>query len=387
MMEQSVDERPPSAERDHPPFRMRERRLMLLPDLHPPSIEEIRWAARERRRRRDASAPEQRRPVSHDRLELREPADVPASVVEDTQPETELRTIELPPEAVLPVEAAPEEAAAAPVAVEAAPEEIAAAPAEAEAPVSDLEARFPEPELDPDFLDLRDPEFPDLRPWQPLVLPDPDPVDRAEPSWVSDVRTDLPPVVVEPEPAPPVEPEPIVEPRLDEPRDDDDAPPLVSHVLVVREPAPEAGRIAVLDEVETDALTVTRLLPLSPEPVEHAVVEPTDGPVVETLAYEDTRVEELEELEPELEVPTEVDGRAAPLYWRLLRLRYTRPNGWLRALYFEGSVALGVVLVLAEVASVWTIVVLPVIVAVVVKANDVLAGNLRTAYRQPKRRG
>ena len=66
---------------------------------------------------------------------------------------------------------------------------------------------------------------------------------------------------------------------------------------------------------------------------------------------------------------------------------------WLRTIgepfmHYEWTLwVVRVVLVLAEVASVWTIVVLPVIVAVVVKANDVLAGNLRTAYRQPKRRG
>ncbi len=65
------------------------------------------------------------------------------------------------------------------------------------------------------------------------------------------------------------------------------------------------------------------------------------------------------------------------MYWRLLRLRYIRPNGLLRALFIEGSVGLGVVLVLAEAASIWTIIVLPVVVAVLVKLNDVVAGALR----------
>jgi hypothetical protein len=65
-----------------------------------------------------------------------------------------------------------------------------------------------------------------------------------------------------------------------------------------------------------------------------------------------------------------------PMYWRLLRLRYVRPNGWLRALFVEGSVGLAVVLVLAEKASIWTILALPVVVAVLVKANDLVAGAL-----------
>jgi hypothetical protein len=66
-----------------------------------------------------------------------------------------------------------------------------------------------------------------------------------------------------------------------------------------------------------------------------------------------------------------------PMYWRLLRLRYVRPNGWLRALFVEGSVGLAVVLVLAEKASIWTILALPVAVAVLVKTNDLVAGGLQ----------
>jgi hypothetical protein len=69
------------------------------------------------------------------------------------------------------------------------------------------------------------------------------------------------------------------------------------------------------------------------------------------------------------------------MYWRLLRLRYIRPNGWLRALFVEGSVGLAVVLVLAEKASIWAIVALPVIVAALVKANDWIAGGVRRRAR------
>jgi hypothetical protein len=84
--------------------------------------------------------------------------------------------------------------------------------------------------------------------------------------------------------------------------------------------------------------------------------------------------------EPTDAAPTEeVEHR--PMYWRVLRLHHIRPNGWLRALYLEGSIGLAVVLVLAEAASVWTIVALPVLVAVLVKANDVLVGALQAAGR------
>ena len=65
-----------------------------------------------------------------------------------------------------------------------------------------------------------------------------------------------------------------------------------------------------------------------------------------------------------------------PLYSRLLRLRHVRPNGWQRALLAEGALALGVLLVLADLASAWTLVVLPLAVAAVVKAHDALAGLL-----------
>ena len=348
VMEPSVDERSASAERDHPPLRLRERRLVLLPDLRPPSVDEIRWAVRQRRVRRTspeaAPAPEQRRPVRHDPPPPREPADVVATIEE---PAVEEATAVEPqaPEIVLP-------------------DIIASEPTTAEAVI--------EPDGDDDFFDLYDPEFPDLRPWRPLESPE------------AEAPEDGPAALIYP--IEPDEPEAFVEPDIDTPSDDEE-PPLVSHVLVVREPVRvDPGRIAVLDEVEADAPTITRLVPLPPEPADEIAFESIGSLAVEAPEYSDVYVEELEELEPDLEADAEVSGRAAPLYWRLLRLHHTRPNGWLRALYFEGAVALGVVLVLAEAASVWTIVVLPLIVAVVVKANDVLAGNLRRAYREPKRR-
>jgi hypothetical protein len=69
-------------------------------------------------------------------------------------------------------------------------------------------------------------------------------------------------------------------------------------------------------------------------------------------------------------------ARKRPLYTRMLDLRHIRPNAWQRAVLGEGALALAVVLVLADVASAWTLLVLPLAVAAVVKAHDLLAGAL-----------
>lgn len=73
-----------------------------------------------------------------------------------------------------------------------------------------------------------------------------------------------------------------------------------------------------------------------------------------------------------------------PLYSRLLRLRHIHPNVWQRALLGEGAVTLAIVLVLADLASAWTLLVLPVVVAMVVKAHDWLAGFLKRPPKPPK---
>ena len=65
-----------------------------------------------------------------------------------------------------------------------------------------------------------------------------------------------------------------------------------------------------------------------------------------------------------------------PLYPRLLRLQHVHPNAWQRALLGEGALGVAVLLVLADLASAWTLLALPVAVAVVVKAHDGLAGLL-----------
>ena len=75
----------------------------------------------------------------------------------------------------------------------------------------------------------------------------------------------------------------------------------------------------------------------------------------------------------------EVQSQRRPVYVRLLRLRHLRLRAWQRALLGEGVVAVAVLLVLADLASAWTVLVLPVVVAAVVKAHDVLAGALTAA--------
>ncbi|MCY1141722.1 hypothetical protein OWR29_27310 [Actinoplanes sp. Pm04-4] len=65
-----------------------------------------------------------------------------------------------------------------------------------------------------------------------------------------------------------------------------------------------------------------------------------------------------------------------PLYARMLRLKFLRPSGFLCFVFLEGSVALGILLALAELVSWWGVLVLPVTVAIMVKLNDVIAGSL-----------
>jgi hypothetical protein len=60
------------------------------------------------------------------------------------------------------------------------------------------------------------------------------------------------------------------------------------------------------------------------------------------------------------------------------------PNAWQRAVLGEGMIVLGGLLALADVASAWSMLVLPVAVGAVVKAHDVIAGWLpRTVPAAP----
>jgi len=74
--------------------------------------------------------------------------------------------------------------------------------------------------------------------------------------------------------------------------------------------------------------------------------------------------------------PSTAEKSRTPLYPRLLRLRHIAPNAWQRALLGEGALALAALLVLADLATAWTLLVLPLAVAVVVKAHDLLAARL-----------
>ena len=77
------------------------------------------------------------------------------------------------------------------------------------------------------------------------------------------------------------------------------------------------------------------------------------------------------------------DDQSPPLYWRALRLQHLRPNGWQRAILVEGVLALAVVLVLADVATAWTLLVLPLASGLLVKGHDVLAGLLQGMRAAP----
>lgn len=74
-----------------------------------------------------------------------------------------------------------------------------------------------------------------------------------------------------------------------------------------------------------------------------------------------------------------------PMYARALGLRHLELSGLACFVLFEGALTLGTLLALAELASWWTVLALPVAVAVMVKFNDTVAGSLRTAARTPVR--
>ncbi|MGN9890476.1 hypothetical protein [Micromonospora sp. L31] len=83
-------------------------------------------------------------------------------------------------------------------------------------------------------------------------------------------------------------------------------------------------------------------------------------------------------------VPGE-DERYRPLYARALGLRVVNPGGVLCFLFFEGAVALAVLLALAELVSWWAVVVLPAAVALMVKLNDMVAERVvRSAALVPE---
>jgi hypothetical protein len=78
------------------------------------------------------------------------------------------------------------------------------------------------------------------------------------------------------------------------------------------------------------------------------------------------------------------EAKTRPLYARVLGLQYLRPSGLLCFLFFEGAIALAVLLALAELVSWWVVAALPAAVAAMVKINDVIAGAI--AYSGAARR-
>jgi hypothetical protein len=76
------------------------------------------------------------------------------------------------------------------------------------------------------------------------------------------------------------------------------------------------------------------------------------------------------------EAPAGSGKKKQPLYPRLLRLQHIHPNAWQRAALGEGAVGAGVLLAMADLATAWSILALPVAVAVIVKAHDALQGLL-----------
>lgn len=71
--------------------------------------------------------------------------------------------------------------------------------------------------------------------------------------------------------------------------------------------------------------------------------------------------------------------RSVPLYARVLRLRRLRIGGLASFLFLECTLAAGILLALSELVSWWAVPVLPVLVAAVVKINDLVGAPSPTA--------
>jgi hypothetical protein len=69
-----------------------------------------------------------------------------------------------------------------------------------------------------------------------------------------------------------------------------------------------------------------------------------------------------------------VAAKARPLYARALGLQFIQPSNLMCFMFFEGAIALGVLLALAELADWWAVAILPLSVAIMVKVNDAIAG-------------
>jgi hypothetical protein len=73
-----------------------------------------------------------------------------------------------------------------------------------------------------------------------------------------------------------------------------------------------------------------------------------------------------------------------PLYHRLLRLRHYRPGRVMTVAFFEGAIAVSVLLSFAELLEWWSVLAIPAVVAALVKFNDLVAGlPVRALLRPP----
>ena len=107
-------------------------------------------------------------------------------------------------------------------------------------------------------------------------------------------------------------------------------------------------------------------------------VRPDDVEVV-PVAPASTDAEPQVVPEPAPHVPP-AKPEKKPLYPRLLRLQHIHPNAWQRAALGEGAIGVGVLLSMADLASAWTILALPLAVAAIVKAHDALQGLLERGH-------
>ena len=73
-----------------------------------------------------------------------------------------------------------------------------------------------------------------------------------------------------------------------------------------------------------------------------------------------------------------------PLYHRLLRLRHYRPGTLMTFVVFEGSIIVTAVLAFADLLDWWSVLLIPAMVAVLVKFNDLVAAlPIRAMLRPP----
>ena len=82
--------------------------------------------------------------------------------------------------------------------------------------------------------------------------------------------------------------------------------------------------------------------------------------------------------------PEEKKPKRRPFYERALRLQHLRLRPWQRVAAADGSVVLAIVLVLADLVSLWAVLVLPLAVAGFVKLHDLIAGLYAPASAHPE---